>query len=226
MTEYNIAVYIDGDSISYKYLEQIIKEINLYGNILINNVYADWSMPDRLSLLKEARNYGITTIQADLIRGKNSTDIKLAVDVMRTLFHFQNIDIYYLVVSDFDYRHLIPEIKSYGKKIKCIGNEHTNKGLISMCDEFILVNNIINQISNNKDINHKNSNNENISKSIIQLIESSKNTDLNKVKLMLQRTYKFDIRNTKYQTFKKYLLENYSNIINISNCSKAIVTIK
>jgi uncharacterized protein (TIGR00288 family) len=208
----NIAVFIDGDSIVPKHLSEIVKEINLYGNILINNIYADWSYPNKINLLTNSRHCGITTIQADLISGKNSTDIKLAVDVMRTLYHFPNIDIFYLVVSDYDYRHLIPDIKQYGKKVCCIGSENTNTSLINICDNFTLIKNII-----NKDIRE----------SIMQLINNSnKDTDLNMINMMLKRTHKFDIRNTDYNTLKEYILKNYSDILEISNCSKAIVTFK
>lgn len=212
----NIAVYIDGDSISPNHLESIIKEINLYGNILINNIYADWSYNNKLSLLKVSRHCGITTVQADLIKGKNSTDIKLVVDVMRTLNHFQYIDIFYLVVSDYDYRHLIPEIRQYGKKAYCIGSENTNSSLINICDNFTLITNII---SNNEETD--------ISKSIIQLIKSSdKEVYLSAISMMLKRTYKFDIRDTEYNSFKKYIIEKYGSILEISSCDKALVKLK
>ena len=212
MTTNNIAVFIDGDSVVPKYLLEIIKEINLYGNILINNIYADWSHQSKINLLVSARHTGITTIQADLISGKNSTDIKLAVDVMRTLYHFTNIDVFYLVASDYDYRHLVPEIKQYGKKVCCIGTENTNKSLINICDSFTLIKNII-----NKDIRE----------SIIQLIETTnKYTDLSMINMMLKRTHKFDIRDTDCITLKEYMLKNYNDLLEISNCSKAIVTLK
>ena len=230
MSDCNIAVYIDGDSINPNHLESIIKEINLYGNILINNVYADWSYNNKLSLLNVSRHCGITTVQADLIKGKNSTDIKLAVDVVRTLYHFENIDIFYLVVSDYDYRHLIPEIRQYGKKAYCIGSENTNSSLINICDNFTLITNII---SNNEETNVSKSMKSlnkletEISKSIIQLIKSSdKEVCLSNISMMLKRIYKFDIRDTDYNSFKKYILEKYGNILEISNCAKAIVKLK
>jgi len=66
-----------------------------------------------------------------------------------------------------------------------------------------------------------------IFKSIIQLIKSSdKEVYLSNISMMLKRTYKFDIRDTEYNSFKKYVLEKYGNILEISNCDKAIVKLK
>ena len=208
----NIAVFIDGDSINSDCLGEIIKEIHLYGNIFINNIYADWSYLSKKQLLIKSRNCGITTIQSDLINNKNSTYTKLSIDVIRTLYMLPYIDTFYLVVCDYDYRHIIPEIKKYGKKVCCIGTEKTNISLINICDNFTLIKNIINK---------------GIKESIIQLIESSnKDINLNIINNMLKRIYKFDIRNTNSITLKQYMIENYNDIITISNCSKAIVKLK
>ena len=63
---------------------------------------------------------GITTIQCDKITGKNSTDIKLMVDIMKTLYEINHISLYYIVTSDSDFRHVIPQIKMRNKKVHCI----------------------------------------------------------------------------------------------------------
>lgn len=230
----NIAIYIDGDSINPDYLEHIMKEINIDGRILISNIYADWSSNSKKNILTAACHNGITTIQADLISGKNSTDIKLAVDVMHTLYNTPSIDIYYLVVNDYDYRHLVPYIKQQCKKVHCIGTDQTNKSLINICDQFTSIKNIIKnidiitQVSRVKPIyNDIQVNNIDIQKSIVQFIrESTTETDLSKLKNMLMRTYKFDIRDTEYKTFKAYVLGKYGEIIKISSCSKALVSLR
>tara|TARA_B110000971_G_scaffold69827_1_gene71562 strand:- start:3756 stop:4463 length:708 start_codon:yes stop_codon:yes gene_type:complete len=229
----NIGIYIDGDSINPDYLENIIKEINIGGRILISNIYADWSSPSKKNILTTARYNGITTIQADLISGKNSTDIKLAVDVMHTLYNIPSIDIFYLVVNDYDYRHLVPYIKQQCKKVHCIGTDQTNKSLINICDQFTYIKNIIKsidsctQVRGVKPINHDiKVNNDDVQASIVQFVRVSNNeTDLSKLKNMLTRTHKFDIRDTEYKTFKAYVSCKYGKIIKISSCSKALVSL-
>lgn len=150
-----IAVFIDGDNISYKYLITILNEIKTYGRIVINNIYCDWSIKQNDNLRQTSINLGISNCHCDKISGKNSTDIKLIVDLMKTLYTMNHISLYYIVTSDSDYRHVIPEIKMKNKKIHVIGKEQSNKSLQNIADLFtkieVLVqfnNNISNEIEN------------------------------------------------------------------------------
>ena len=77
---------------------------------------------------------GQESIQCDRIKGKNSTDIKMAVDIMKALYNISHITLFYIVASDSDYRHVIPEIKLCNKKIYCIGSKNANKSIQSLCD--------------------------------------------------------------------------------------------
>ena len=131
-----IAVFIDGDNISYKNIPVILQEIRNYGKIIINNVYCDWSSLEYNNLRQTSIENGITTIQCDKVTGKNSTDIKLMVDLMKTLYEINHVSLYYIVTSDSDYRHVIPQIKMKNKKVHCIGSVNSNKSIQSICDLF------------------------------------------------------------------------------------------
>lgn len=131
-----IGVFIDGDNISHKSIPVILQEIRNYGKIIINNVYCDWSSLEYSNLKQTSIENGITTIQCDKITGKNSTDIKLMVDLMKTLYEINHISLYYIVTSDSDYRHVIPQIKMRNKKVHCIGSINSNKSIQSICDLF------------------------------------------------------------------------------------------
>ena len=39
------------------------------------------------------------------------------------------IDLFYIITSDSDFRHVIPRIRDKGKRAHCIGNENTNSSL-------------------------------------------------------------------------------------------------
>ena len=88
-----IAVFIDGDNISHKNIPVILQEIRNYARIIINNIYCDWSSSEYYKLKLASIENGITTIQCDKITGKNSTDIKLMVDIMKTLYELSLIHI-------------------------------------------------------------------------------------------------------------------------------------
>lgn len=150
-----IAVFIDGDNISYKYIPNILNEIKTYGRIIINNIYCDWSDKQNDKLRQASINSGINNCHCDKISGKNSTDIKLMVDLMKTLYTMDHISLYYIVTSDSDYRHVIPEIKMKNKKIHVIGKEQSNNALQNIADLFTKIevlqqfnDNITNEIEN------------------------------------------------------------------------------
>ena len=130
-----IAVFIDGDNISPKDIDEILAEIYDYGNIIIKRVYLDWTLPTSQGWSKATRDYGLEPIQCDLIKGKNSTDIKLTVDIMRTLYCVSHISLFYLVTQDGDFRHIIPEIKINNRSVNVIG-KNVSKALGACCDKY------------------------------------------------------------------------------------------
>tara|TARA_B100001287_G_C22605684_1_gene492602 strand:- start:360 stop:1133 length:774 start_codon:yes stop_codon:yes gene_type:complete len=135
-----IAMYIDGDNVSYKDIEIILKEVNSYGRIIISRVYGDWSKDNMNNWLKTSTEHGILQVQCGRISGKNSSDIKLCVDLMKDLYSINSISLFFIITSDSDYRHIVPEIKTCNKKMFCIGESYANISLISSCDKYITLN--------------------------------------------------------------------------------------
>ena len=131
-----IAVYFDGDNVTPSDVGIILQEIKSYGDIIINRVYADWQMDNLHQWSKTASCNGITQIQCGRLSGKNSTDIKLCVDLMKDLLTVAHITLFYIITSDSDYRHVLPEIKLQGKKVHCIGLSQANVALMSHCDQY------------------------------------------------------------------------------------------
>jgi uncharacterized protein (TIGR00288 family) len=130
-----IAVFIDSENMyseDYKYIQQ---EIKRNGSIMIHNVYGDWNDKNVHKWIDISREYGMNKIQCDKISGKNSVDIKICVDIMEYLYTNSNIDIFYLITSDSDYRHVIYKIKECNKKAYCIGNSVSNS-LSPVCNKY------------------------------------------------------------------------------------------
>jgi len=146
-----IALYIDADNICYKNIKIIIDYIKKYGKIIIAKIYGDWSENNLKNWLITASKYGIIPVQCDRIKKKNSSDIKLCVDVIKDLYIIDHITLFYLITNDSDYRHLVSEIKIKNKKINCIGDNTTNISLKSICDIYDNIDNIsINEEENIK----------------------------------------------------------------------------
>ena len=70
--------------------------------------------------------------------GKNSADIRLAVDAMDLAWSKEHIDTFVIVSGDSDFSPLVSKLKENGKHIIGIGmKESTSNLLADNCDEFI-----------------------------------------------------------------------------------------
>lgn len=230
-----IAVFIDGDNISHKYIPVILQEIRNYGRIIINNIYCDWSSLEYSKLKLASIENGITTIQCDKIVGKNSTDIKLMVDIMRTLYEINHISLYYIITSDSDFRHVIPQIKMRNKKVHCIGSFNSNKSIQSICDLFTKIEVLIDynnsyvsssdehillgqevSFDNNKDSDKKKklSYDKPVGNEIIleikNAIDNHEKLNLGALKTLLERKYTFDFREYNCNSMKSFIDKNSS----------------
>ena len=134
MQKETIAVYFDGDNVSHKRFGDILAEIRSYGDIIINRVYADFEALGPIE--NSAIENGISTIQCARLIGKNSSDIKLCVDLMRDLYTLPQITTFYIITSDTDYRHIIPEIKLLNKQARVIGKAVAPEILKACCDQY------------------------------------------------------------------------------------------
>merc|ERR1712227_731103 len=92
------------------------------------NVASDWQ--------SASANNGIAQVQCGRVNGKESTDIKLCVDLMKDLYTIPHISLFYIITSDRDYRHVLPEVKVMNKKVHVIGPSNANPALKSHCDKY------------------------------------------------------------------------------------------
>ncbi len=122
----NIALYINGDNVSFRNIENILKEINRYGKIIISRVYCDLSKNECNDWLKSSSIYEINQIHCQTICGKSSSNIKLCVDLMKDLYTINHISLFYIVTCDRECTHVIPEIKLLNKKFNYIGFDNQN----------------------------------------------------------------------------------------------------
>jgi Uncharacterized conserved protein len=134
--EKTIALLIDGDNISYKYVPTILSELNKQGRIVIKRVYGDFSskilVPWKDAAMKYSlncvHNYAFTT-------NKSSTDSNLIIDCMDLLYR-NDIDIYCVCSSDSDFIHLVQRLKESGKQVLGMGESKTVEAFKSAVDRF------------------------------------------------------------------------------------------
>ena len=95
---------------------------NNRNGIVSQHAYADWSCPFVQKWRRVNHTYGIVPVQCDAIKGKNSCDIKMAVDVIsmsQSLLPY--IKTFVLVSSDYDFRYVAEKLVSMGKTVIGMG---------------------------------------------------------------------------------------------------------
>ena len=140
------AVLIDGDNINAKHAELILKEVASFADPALRRVYGDWSGQQMKDWVKKARKLGLVAHQETAnTKGKNASDIGLVIDAMDIL-HRKKFDGFVLVSSDSDFTRLAARIREDGLQVVGIGEEKTPASLKNVCNRFILIENIVEDI--------------------------------------------------------------------------------
>ena len=152
----DVAVFIDFEnvyvSVREKFdatpnFEMIMDRCEDYGRIVIARAYADWYRYPRVTSALFANGVEpmyVPTYYYDREVGrtgrpiKNSVDIHLCIDVMRSLYTQHHIDKFVLVTGDRDFIPLVNAIRQNGKEVVIIGiGGASSAHLAQSADEFL-----------------------------------------------------------------------------------------
>jgi len=113
----NISIYIDADNISHKNCQSIMDTIVKKGKVISSTIYGDWTKANIRPWVKKALQNDIQLVNVERRKGKNSSDMRMCVDIMEDLFEKNKIDIFCLVTSDRDFSHVIQKLESKNKQV-------------------------------------------------------------------------------------------------------------
>jgi uncharacterized LabA/DUF88 family protein len=126
-----------------------------YGRVTIARAYADWYRYPRVTNALYANSIEpmyVPTYHYDREERrtgraiKNSVDIHLVIDTMKTLYTHPNIGTYILVTGDRDFIPLINAVRQHGKHAVVIGvAEAASSHLAQSADEFIFYHQLMDQ---------------------------------------------------------------------------------
>lgn len=137
LSDLRLAVLIDADNVSYKYVKELLEEVARYGTPTIKRIYGDWTESTASGWKKVLLENAITPIQQyRYTTGKNATDSAMIIDAMDILFE-NKVDGFCIVASDSDYTRLALRLRESGKKVLGIGEKKTPQPFIAACDKFI-----------------------------------------------------------------------------------------
>ncbi len=136
-TDRRIAVMIDADNVSQKYIKYILDEVATHGTPTYKRIYGDWTQPQLGSWKSKLLEYSITPIQQySYTTGKNSTDSALIIDAMDILYS-ENVDGFCIVSSDSDFTRLVTRLREDGMYVVGMGEKKTPRPFVVACEKFI-----------------------------------------------------------------------------------------
>ena len=134
--EMRIAVLIDAENISNKYIEVIMSEANVLGNVICKRIYGDWTKQNMASWKEVILDNSIQPIQQySNTSGKNSTDSSLIIDAM-DLLSSGRINGFCIVSSDSDFTRLAARLREAEMYVLGMGEQKTPRSFISACNKF------------------------------------------------------------------------------------------
>jgi uncharacterized LabA/DUF88 family protein len=132
----NIALLIDAENISPKYIELIIDEANKYGKINYRRVYGDWTTDQLTPWKGKINEFGLTPVQQyAYTSGKNVSDFTLIIDAMDILYS-NKVDSFCIVTSDSDFTKLVTRLREDNMFVFGMGESKTPISLVNSCENF------------------------------------------------------------------------------------------
>ncbi|MCL2774459.1 MAG: NYN domain-containing protein [Oscillospiraceae bacterium] len=135
--EMRVAVLIDSENISSKYIEVILSEANVLGNVIYKRIYGNWTMQNMSSWKDVILDNSIQPIQQySNTTGKNSTDSSLIIDTMDLLYSGR-LNAFCIVSSDSDFTRLAARLRESEMYVLGMGEQKTPRSFISACNKFL-----------------------------------------------------------------------------------------
>ncbi|MDD4390858.1 MAG: NYN domain-containing protein [Eubacteriales bacterium] len=135
--EKKLAILIDAENISSKYVNIIIKEAVNTGNVIYKRIYGDWTSQSLTPWKGVILDNAISPIQQfSNTNGKNSSDSALIIDAMDLLYK-ADIDCFCIVSSDSDFTKLASRLRESDKYVVGMGEQKTPRAFISACNKFL-----------------------------------------------------------------------------------------
>lgn len=131
-----LAVLIDADNVSDKYIQYILDEVSNDGTATYKRIYGDWTKPTLGSWKTVLLDNSITPIQQyGYTSGKNATDSAMIIDAMDILYS-GHVDGFCIVSSDSDFTRLAVRLRESGMFVIGMGEKKTPNAFIAACNKF------------------------------------------------------------------------------------------
>lgn len=132
-----LAVLIDAENISSKYIKIVLDEATNNGNIILKRIYGDWTSNSMAPWRDVILDNSIQPIQQYRYTGcKNASDSAMIIDAM-DLMYSGRLEGFCIVSSDSDFTRLAARLRENELFVIGMGEQKTPKSFINACDKFI-----------------------------------------------------------------------------------------
>lgn len=140
----NIALLIDADNASNAGIDPVLTVLAELGQVNIRRAYGNWAKPALSNWNKITHRFGIQPMQQfDLTKGKNATDIAMAIDAI-DLLNAGKVDGFGIMSSDSDFTPLVTRLRQDGMIVYGFGSsDKAPEAFKSVCTRFIDVDALI-----------------------------------------------------------------------------------
>ncbi|MDR2133039.1 MAG: NYN domain-containing protein [Clostridiales Family XIII bacterium] len=136
MDDKRIAVLIDADNVSNKYIGNIMDEVSNHGTPTYKRIYGDWTSAKMTSWKDVLLEHSVIPMQQySYTTGKNATDSALIIDAMDILYSGR-VDGFCIVSSDSDFTRLASRLREAGMLVIGMGEKKTPVPFRAACDMF------------------------------------------------------------------------------------------
>ena len=223
-----IALLIDAENISYKYIDTIFDELKEIGSVTIRKVYGDLSKEGTKPWVNPIQKYAITPVQQyQNTKGKNSSDMALVIDAMDILYN-NPVEVFCIASSDSDFTRLASRIRQEGKMVIGMGESKSSQPFVNAFDKFQyldLIDEENAEAGSEKEITPINE----IKNEVMAFLESNDGyvENLSLVKNNIQKKFPdFDSRNYGCSKFSKFIAQLSDEIEVIINNNINLVRFK
>ncbi len=203
--ERRLAVLIDAENISIKYVKVILDEISNYGIATYKRAYGDWTNPVLKGWKDEVLKNSITPMQSySYTQGKNSTDSAMIIDAMDILYSGK-VDGFCIVSSDSDFTRLASRLREAGMLVVGMGEKKTVEAFRTSCTTFKYLEVLASEDESQSDISR-----EDVEDTILKILIDNEANDRETTvgelgNKLSNRHADFDVRNYGYSKLSKFL---------------------
>ena len=139
----NIALLIDADNASHAGIDPVLTVLAELGQVNIRRAYGNWAKPALSNWNKITHRFGLQPMQQfDLTKGKNATDIAMAIDAI-DLLNAGKVDGFGIMSSDSDFTPLVTRLRQDGMIVYGFGGAKAPEAFRSACTRYIDVDQLI-----------------------------------------------------------------------------------